>query len=73
MLVDYQESSSKRNKDVKDKVEYFRHPHKLWLPQELLNDRKIVPKTKGIYGWYFSKLPAMVPAQSYIQVDGQNK
>lgn len=70
MPVDSHQTSSKRGKDIKVKVEYFRHPDKLWSTQEIISDPKVVPQTRGVYGWYFNELPPQVPTQNYIQVDG---
>jgi hypothetical protein len=36
-------------------------PAKIWKASELLNDSGPIPKTPGIYAWYFETTPALTP------------
>ena len=56
--------------EIEHKVDYFKKPKKLWKPEEIIDNSKIVPKVGGIYGWYFDVLPPRVPVQNYIEIDG---
>src|SRR5260370_5302495 len=37
------------------------YPERLWSRQEVLSPPSPVPKTPGVYAWYFRNLPAYVP------------
>jgi len=51
-----------------EKIEYFKHPDAVFTLTEIIENQKIIPKEKGVYGWYFNTLPPYVPKQSYYKV-----
>ena len=47
------------------------HPSRLWRPTEILKSFASVPKTAGIYAWYFDDIPPGVPtAGCHRSADG---
>lgn len=60
----------KREQEIQSKVEYFKKPHKLWSPDQIINEPAVIPKTAGVYGWYFSEIPIQIPKLDFIQVNG---
>jgi len=57
--------------DVKNLVDYFKKPLHLYKTSEILEDKNIVPREKGIYGWYFDEVPSQLNAPKgldYIKV-----
>ena len=55
------------NKDV----DYFKKPLHLYEPSEILKNKDIVPRERGIYGWYFDEVPNQLNASEnldYIKV-----
>ena len=57
--------------EISSKIEFFKSPTKLYSPGELLDNPQLVPRQRGIYGWYFDVLPPTIPTdRDYIDVDG---
>ena len=60
---------SPRENEIKRKIAYFKNP-KLYQPMDILDNPDLVPKSKGVYGWYFNVLPPHVPQNDYVNING---
>jgi hypothetical protein len=45
-------------------------PQKLWTRAEILDSPSPVPKSPGVYAWYFKQIPPNVPTINCLLVDG---
>jgi hypothetical protein len=45
-------------------------PSKLWSRAEVLSSACPVPKTAGVYAWYFEKTPPYAPTAGCLTIDG---
>lgn len=61
-----------RENEIGQNIAYFKEP-KLYKPINLINNPNLVPKSKGLYGWYFNVLPPHVPQNKYINIDAYAK
>lgn len=60
-----------QDNDIESTIEYFKSPSVLYYPKELIDNPSLVPRERGIYGWYFDVLPPTIPGdRKYIEVDG---
>ena len=53
-------------KGLTEKIDYFKRPDEIISLGDIIEDKKILPNEKGIYGWYFKKLPPQVPNREYF-------
>lgn len=67
-----QSMSPTREQDVREKANYFRNPAcPLTDIQDVIQNTTVLPKCKGIYGWYFDKIGGGIQHDaSYVTVKG---
>lgn len=58
---------SSRVEEIKNKVDYFRMSPILLSVKDLYANPSLLPKERGIYGWYFNRLPPEIPPNQYIE------
>lgn len=46
-------------------------PTKLWSVRELTDRQFPIPKSPGVYAWYFREVPPLVPIENCLTIDGQ--
>jgi hypothetical protein len=46
-------------------------PEKLWTRHQLTRRPSLVPRSSGIYAWYFTGMPAFVPVADCHEFDGK--
>src|SRR5271169_2804189 len=44
-------------------------PHRVWSRSEVLSDSSPVPKTPGVYAWYFRNFPPEIPTAACLRFD----
>jgi acyl carrier protein len=55
---------------INEIAEYFVNEPKLYRPEDIINQPKLIPNKKGIYGWYFDELPPEVHDADYFEIEG---
>lgn len=66
--VDPTSEVSKRLKDIGSKVLYLIQKPPLYNPKDLLSGRVAVPDVKGVYAWYFNRLPSGMDGRHLLTV-----
>src|SRR3954453_994212 len=51
-------------------IEALLAPPRLWTREEVVSRPSPVPKTAGVYAWYFRQLPGAVSVDGCHQLDG---
>src|SRR3954447_21837681 len=51
-------------------IEALLAPPRLWTREEVISRPPPVPKTAGVYAWYFRQLPGSVSVDGCHQLDG---
>lgn len=55
---------------MESKYPQLLRPTKLWSRAEVLRRPSPVPRSSGVYAWYFSEIPAGTPAGECLSLDG---
>jgi acyl carrier protein len=60
------DSKTSRITQINEIAKYFVSDPEIWKPA----DMNLLPKEKGIYGWYFDQLPPTIPVGDYFTTEG---
>lgn len=54
-----------------DDLDSLKNPSKLWRPNDLIQCPALIPDAKGVYAWYFDRVPDIVPTENCVKHDGR--